>query len=91
MIAAQQDIIGHIKWDEGMYEDFMSSLDTVQNSLDLMNFQTLEIGADLNQDNFLQELGDLVNAAHMTAEQATDYLASMGIDAEVVEQKNQGT
>ena len=30
---------------------------------------------------------DLVNAAGMTAQQATDYLASMGVDAEVVEKE----
>jgi len=27
----------------------------------------------------------------MTAQQATDYLASMGVDAEVIEQKTEGT
>ena len=29
---------------------------------------------------------DMVNAAGMTAAQATDYLASMGVDAEVIEE-----
>ena len=33
----------------------------------------------------------MVNAAGMTAQQATDYLASMGVDAEVIEQKTEGT
>ena len=30
----------------------------------------------------------MVNQAGMTAQQATDYLSSMGVDAEVVEQKS---
>jgi hypothetical protein len=33
----------------------------------------------------------MVTAAGMTAQQATDYLASMGVDAEVIETKSQGT
>ena len=33
----------------------------------------------------------MVTAAGMTAQQATDYLSSMGVDAEVIEQKTDGT
>ena len=50
------------------------------------NFGDIEIGAALNDEAFLQSLTDIVNNAHMTAEQATNYLASMGIDAQVKEQ-----
>ena len=49
------------------------------------NIADLAVGANLNDEAFLQELSNLVTAAGMTAEQATSYLASMGVDAEVVE------
>jgi hypothetical protein len=51
-------------------------------------FDDIEIGAALNDENFLAGLEDIVNASNMTAQQATDYLASMGVDAEVVEDKS---
>jgi hypothetical protein len=41
----------------------------------------MEIGAELNDENFLTELSNMVNSAGMSAQQATDYLASMGVDA----------
>ena len=47
------------------------------------NIAELKAGASLDDDVFLQGLTDMVNAAGMTAEQATDYLSSMGVDAEV--------
>lgn len=54
-------------------------------------FPDLEVGASLNDEAFLQELSNMVNAAGMTAEQATDYLSSMGVDAEVEEHTNSAT
>lgn len=56
--------------------------------LDTVNFDNLEVGADLNDENFLMALSNLVNAAGMTADEATNYLANMGIDAEVVEDES---
>ena len=38
----------------------------------------------MDRKDFLNELTNMVNAAGMTAQQATDYLASMGVDAEVI-------
>jgi hypothetical protein len=38
----------------------------------------------LDNEGFLKELSNMVNAANMTAKQATDYLASMGVDAEII-------
>lgn len=55
------------------------------------NIADLAVGADLNDEAFLQELSNLVTAAGMTAEQATSYLASMGVDAEVVEDTTETT
>ena len=85
---AGQDIISHLDLDHAQFD---ADLATVQNELDAMNYQDLEIGANLDTGNFLQACTDLVNNAGMTAQQATDYLASMGVDAEVVQQKTQGT
>lgn len=88
MSRAGQDIIAHMTLD---YAQFESDLALVQNELDDMNFQELEIGANLDTGNFLQACTDLVNNAGMTAQQATDYLASMGVDAEVVQTKTTAT
>lgn len=41
------------------------------------------MGASVEDDNFLQELSDMVTAAGMTADEATNYLSSMGVDAQV--------
>ena len=46
----------------------------------------IRVGASLDNAGFLQGLTDMVNAANMTAAEATSYLASMGVDAEVVEE-----
>ena len=55
------------------------------------DFGNIEIGADLNDEGFRDELSQMVTAAGMTAQQATDYLSSMGVDAEVIERKTDGT
>lgn len=80
---ARQDIEAHI--DSTNLEEFKSQLSEVESTMDAMQFQDLEIGANLNIDGFLQSLSDMVNAAEMTKEQAESYLSSMGIDAEVEE------
>lgn len=46
----------------------------------------LQIGASLDNAEFLNGLTEMVNAAGMTAQEATNYLASMGVDAQVIEQ-----
>ena len=90
MQAAQQDIESqvHISMDD---LDFWNAKDQVQTAMDDMNFQDIQIGANLDTGNFLQSLTDMVNAAGMTAKQATDYLASMGIDAVVKENDTEAT
>ena len=77
---ANEDIIAQCDVDTTKFDAAMSE---VQSHLDAMNFQELEIGADLDDGNFLNQLTELVNAAGMTAEQAEAYLANMGIDATV--------
>ena len=79
---AQQDIITHCKFN---IDDFNENAAIVQSEMDRLNFEELEIGASLNDEAFLNALTNMVNASNMTAQQATSFLSSMGIDAEVVE------
>lgn len=67
-------------------EEFQSKLSQMQAMMDDMNFSEIQVGASLDNAGFLQGLTDMVNAANMTAAEATSYLASMGVDAEVVEE-----
>ena len=81
--AANEDIITHLEFAPEDLTEFYNQLDNVQQLLADQNFPDLEVGANLDTGNFLQSLTDMVNAAHMTEEEATAYLANMGIDAEV--------
>lgn len=83
---AQQDILTHCKMDA---DAFNAASTEVQSKMAEMNFEDIEIGAKLDDEGFLQSLTDLVNATNMTADQAQNYLASMGIDAEVIEDTTQ--
>lgn len=80
--AAQQDILAHCDIDRTAFDKANADL---QAELQEANFPDLEIGASLDDEEALQAMTDLVNSANMTADQATAYLASMGIDAEVEE------
>ena len=86
--AVQKDILAHCDIDTTAFDAAKARLDT---ALDKKNFDDIEIGANLKGDGALRAMEDLVNAAGMTAQEATDYLASMGIDAEVVENKKSKT
>lgn len=88
---AGQDIITHLQLSPEDYTQFQTDLANVQAMMDEMNFQDIEIGASLDDANFIAGLENMINAAGMTAQQATDYLASMGVDAEIIEQKTEGT
>ena len=79
--AAAADIIAHCEIENP--EAFQAALDNFNNELDRINLKDIEIGAAINDEAALQSMTDLVNAAGMTAQEATDYLASMGVDAEV--------
>ena len=83
---AQEDIIAQCKlesdFDQAKFDQAKSDLDAALNAAD---FDDLKIGADIDSSKALAAMTDLVNAAGMTAQEATDYLASMGVDAEVEE------
>ena len=81
--AARQDIAVHAGFDDA---EFQAGFQDLMNKYyEGQNLDDLEVGASLNNQGFLDGLTDMVNAAGMTAEQATDYLASMGVDAQVIE------
>ena len=80
LAAAGEDIIAHLDLDD---TDFYNELNAVQASMDAMNFQQLEVGANLDIGNFLDQCTQMINTAGMTAQQARAFLTSMGINAEV--------
>lgn len=95
---ANEDMTSNIRLGLGNGRDvkeFDNSLSEVNTMMDQMGFAALKAGANLEEafndlpdpklDNtsFLQSLTDMVNAAGLTADEATAYLSSMGIDAEV--------
>jgi len=45
----------------------------------------LEVGAEINDEAFINSLNEIINMAGWTAKQASDELAKMGINAKVVE------
>ena len=95
--AANQDLEGTIKnsLDPAAATEFGNSLDAVRAMMQAAGFDALQAGDDINaalnsiddphmsNDSFLQSLTEMVNAAGMTAEQATNFLSSMGVDAEI--------
>ena len=86
MEAVQSDILSQVRIEPDFdLTGFEEGLNQVQAELDAMNYQELEIGANLDTGNFIAACEQMINAAGMTAQQATDYLASMGVDAEVIE------
>jgi predicted metal-dependent hydrolase len=82
---AARDILTQVKLDTALFEQDMAWLQSV--IVDDVAFPDLEIGADLNSEPFLAKLTEMVNRTAMTVDQATAYLASMGVDAEIVEEK----
>ena len=89
MSMAQQDIAAQVHLDT---ENFQIGFDHLMDMYyQGQSLEDMQIGASLDNQDFLDGLTQMVNAAGMTAQQATDYLASMGVDAEVVQQKTTGT
>ena len=80
--AARIDIATKVGFDDSEFQagfnDLMSTYYEGQSLEDLV------VGADLDNADFLNALSEMVTQAGMTAQEATDYLSSMGVDAEVV-------
>ncbi len=82
---AGQDILAQVGIDTSQFYIDRDNIYNELNTLTSQQWDDIQIGANLDTGNFLQSLTDMVNAAGMTADQATDYLSSMGIDAVVKE------
>ena len=79
--AVRQDILANVKADTSQWEQSYNELMTQYNELGQL--EGLEVGASLDNTDFLAKCEEMINVAGMTAEQATNFLASMGVDAEV--------
>ena len=82
---AAKDILTQVGIDKSQFDIDKANIEADVLALTGMELDDLEVGASLNDENFLQGLSDMVNAAGMTADQATAYLGSMGVDAKIVE------
>ena len=83
--AAAQDILAQVGLDDSQFYIDKDAIEQSLYQLTGQEWDDIEIGANLDTGDFLNQLTDMVNAAGMSAEQATDYLASMGVDAVVKE------
>ena len=66
--------------DQAAWEKINNLQNQIHNSID-----DIEIGATIDDAGAIAAMEELINMAGMTADEATNYLASMGVDAEVVE------
>lgn len=83
---AGKDILSRLNLDTSQWDADLAMIEAQVQDFTDMGLADIEAGATLNDEGFLQALTEMVNAAGMTAQEATDYLSSMGIDAEVVNQ-----
>ena len=82
---AGQDILMQVGIDPTQFYADRDNIQAAMETLTGQKFDDIEVGTKLNDANFLAGLQNIINAAGMTAQQATDYLASMGVDAEVIQ------
>ena len=89
--AAGKDILAQIGLDTSQYETDLLNVESMAADVNGNKLADIEAGASLDDTDFLNSLTNMVNEAGMTAQEATDYLASMGIDAEVVTDEETAT
>lgn len=79
---AMKDMLIQVGVDESQLEQLGPDIANVQAGL-----QDLEIGAAIQDAGLYESLNKIINAADMTAEEATQLLSDMGIEAEVEEEE----
>lgn len=89
MEAARQDIATKVHFDDAEFQEGFTDL--MGKYYEGQNLDDLEVGAKLNDEAFLDDLSNMVTEAGMSAQEAQNYLASMGIDAEVIEDTTDST
>lgn len=82
LAKTRQEIAAKVGLDDAEFQSGFNDL--LNKYYQASSLDDIEVGASLDNAGFLQGLTDMVNAAGMTADQATSYLASMGVDADVV-------
>lgn len=82
--TAGKGIITQLGFDESQWDSDFNAINEKLKAAGT-DLEDLEIGASLDSTGVLATLMEIVNAAGMTAQEATDYLSSMGIDATVEE------
>lgn len=80
--AAYQDIIAHLGIDDSDLAQFDTTLNDIQSRI-ANGIDDIQVGATIDTADAYVAMNQLINAADMTAQQATDLLSSMGIDAQV--------
>ena len=88
---AGEEILASIGIDKSQYASDLAEIQGMAATAEGQGLADVEAGASLDNADFLAALTEMVNAAGMTAAQATDYLSSMGVDATVVEKTQQTT
>lgn len=83
--AINKDFLAQIGIDTTNFDADKEYVQSAVEELTGQDFDDIEVGAELNDEGFLNALSEMVTASCSSAEQAEAYLASMGIDAEVVE------
>lgn len=81
--AATQDILAQVGLDDS---DFQAKFPELESKIN-QGLDDIEVGAYVDDSQAIQAMNELINSADMTAQQATDLLASMGVDAEVEERQ----
>lgn len=79
---AAKDIV--LKYDA----DISGAQDKVNSFFDYiagMDLSTLEVGAEIDDEGFNQQLNDMIMNSYESAQAMSDALSSMGVDAEIVE------
>ena len=83
---AQDDILIQIGMSR---EQFDQDIDAIYSQIDDLtdynSFDDIEIGAQLNDQDFLDALTRIIQNSKMTSDEAAKYLSQMGFDAQVVE------
>lgn len=76
--ALAKDFILNLDIDQESKDSFLASL----NSL-LTEIPTIEIGAEINDENFKKKIAEILQESKMTAEQANAFLSTMGLHMEI--------
>ena len=84
--TAYQDMIVHLGIDDSDLAQFNTTLSQIEAAI-VNGIDDIEIGASIDDTAAIQAMNNLINSAQMTATQATNLLASMGVDAEVEQAK----